>query len=84
VEAMACGTPIACSNTAAMPEVAGEAAEYFNPNRPSEIADVICALLANPKRRAELSELAIKRASLYSWEETARRTSDVLITAAES
>ena len=84
VEAMACGAPIACSNTAAMPEVAGEAAEYFNPHRPSEIADVICALLANPKRRAELSELAIKRASLYSWEETARRTSDVLITAAES
>jgi len=84
VEAMACGAPIACSNTAAMPDVAGEAAEYFNPHRPSEIADVICALLANPKRRAELSELAIKRASLYSWEETARRTSDVLITAAKS
>ncbi len=84
VEAMACGAPVACSNTAAMPEVAGDAADYFNPHRPNEIAEVVCELLANPERRAALSELAIKRARLYSWNETARRTADVLISAAGS
>ena len=31
VEALACGLPIACSNTSSLPEVAGDLAHYFNP-----------------------------------------------------
>ena len=36
---MACGTPIASSNTAAMPEILGDAATYFDPENIEDIAD---------------------------------------------
>jgi glycosyltransferase involved in cell wall biosynthesis len=84
VEAMACGAPIACSNTAAMPEVAGEAAEYFDPYDADDMARVISGLLQNDARREELSGIGIERAKMYSWEETARKTADVLIDAARN
>lgn len=84
VEAMACGAPIACSNTAAMPEVAGEAAEYFDPFDPEEMAQVVENLLNNEGRRKELSGLGSERSKMFSWEETARKTADVLIDAARN
>jgi glycosyltransferase involved in cell wall biosynthesis len=84
VEAMACGAPIACSNTAAMPEVAGEAAEYFDPHDAEDMARVVEKLLNDEGRRVELSRLGIERAKKYSWEETARKTADVLIDAARN
>lgn len=83
VEAMACGCPIATSNTAAMPEVAGDAAEYFNPHDVEDMARVIIDLLENPDKREDLSKRAVERARMYSWEETARKTADVLIEAAQ-
>lgn len=84
VEAMACGAPIACSNTAAMPEVASEAAEYFDPYDAEDMARVVEKLLNDEERREELSGLGIERAEIYSWEETARKTADVLIDAARN
>lgn len=84
VEAMACGAPVASSNTAAMPEVAGDAAEYFNPHDADDIARVIGQLLDDNERREELSRLGIERAKMYSWDETARKTADVLIEAARN
>ena len=82
VEAMACGAPIACSNTAAIPEVAGDAAEYFDPYDADDMARVISALLSDDARREELSRLGVERAKMYSWEVTARKTADVFIEAA--
>lgn len=84
VEAMACGAPIACSRTAAMPEVAGEAAEYFDPYDAEDMARVVDKLLEDEERREELSRLGIERSKRYSWEETARKTADVLIDAARN
>ena len=84
VEAMACGAPIASSNTAAMPEVAAVAAEYFDPHDADDMARVILALLNDDARREELSRFGIERAKMYSWEETARKTADVLIEAAQN
>lgn len=79
VEAMAVGAPIACSNTAAMPEVAGDAAVYFDPNNVNMIADVIIGLLNNPQRRQRLGEKAIEQAKRYSWEKTAAATAEALL-----
>lgn len=83
VEAMACGCPIATSNTAAMPEVAGDTAAYFNPHDADDMARVIIDLLENPDKREALGKRAVERAKMYSWEETARKTADVLIDAAQ-
>jgi glycosyltransferase involved in cell wall biosynthesis len=41
VEAMTYEKPILCSNTTCLPEVAGEAALYFDPRKPEDIADKI-------------------------------------------
>ena len=45
VEAMACGAPIACSNTAAMPEVVGDAAVFFDPLNIESITSAISSFL---------------------------------------
>ena len=38
LEALACGTPVACSNTSSLPEVGGNVAKYFDPKDASSIA----------------------------------------------
>ncbi len=84
VEAMACGAPIACSNAAAMPEVAEEAAAYFDPYDVDDMANVIEELLRDRDRRKSLSALAVERAQIFSWDKTAQKTLKVLIDAADS
>ena len=41
LEAFTFSKPVLCSNATSLPEVAGDAALYFDPRRPSEIADAI-------------------------------------------
>lgn len=77
VEAMACGAPIACSNSAAMPEVAGDAVMYFDPGKVDDMADVICTLLSDPEKRESLGVAARERAKIYSWTMTADATARV-------
>jgi len=78
VEAMACGAAIASSNSAAMPEVLGGAAMFFNPNDSVEMADVISDLLSDPAKREALGEKARARALDFSWDKTNRKTIDVI------
>ncbi|KAF0225665.1 MAG: hypothetical protein FD176_351 [Rhodospirillaceae bacterium] len=82
VEAMACGAPIASSNTSAMPEVVGDAARLFDPLDTQAMAEAISGLLDDPAARAELSRRGLERAHLYSWKQTAAKTADVLVDAA--
>lgn len=82
IEAMASGAPIASSNSAAMPEVAGEGALYFNPHDVQDMASCIDRLLSDEKLRNELSQKALARAKNFSWEKTAESTLDVLHQAA--
>ena len=78
VEAMACGAPIACSNTASMPEVAGDAAEFFDPSNVESIVVAIECLLENQELRQDLSRKALERAKAFSWPRTAEKTSAVI------
>jgi glycosyltransferase involved in cell wall biosynthesis len=84
VEAMACGAPIASSNSAAMPEVVGDAAIYFDPQDVGEMAAAISRLLSDKDLRRDLSRKATERAKQYSWDETARKTIEVIRSAASS
>ena len=68
LESMACGTPVACSTAASMPEVGGDAVEYFDPASPESIATSIECLLSCSDRRAELRNRGIERAKKFSWE----------------
>ena len=82
IEAMASGAPIATSNTAAMPEVAGDAALYFDPYDVEDMASSIARLLDDKDLCEELSQKAIARAENYSWEKTVESTLDILYQAA--
>jgi glycosyltransferase involved in cell wall biosynthesis len=78
VEAMACAAPIISSNTAAMPEILGEAGHYFDPLDFQDMAEGIIALLEDDAAREELGERAYQRAHLFSRKATAVKTSEVI------
>ena len=69
LEAMACGCPVACSNAAALPEIAGDAARLFDPEDTGAIARSVLELLAAPE---EWAQRGLRRAAEFSWERTAR------------
>lgn len=77
LEAMACGTPVICSNTSAMPEVAGKGACYIDPEKPDEIAETILEVLENGELRKNLIDYGIKRAAMFSWKKTAAEMLDL-------
>jgi glycosyltransferase involved in cell wall biosynthesis len=77
LEAMARGIPVACSDRGSLPEVAGDAARLFDPEEPASIASAIEALLADPEEAARLSAAGRKRAARFTWEQTARATTEV-------
>ncbi len=77
VEAMACGCPVICSNTASMPEVAGNAAILINPKKSDELAHAIETLVHDTDLRASLVKKGLRQASSFTWEDAARKTLDV-------
>jgi alpha-1,3-rhamnosyl/mannosyltransferase len=74
LEAMACGTPVGCSNTSSLPEVAGDAALLFDPTTADSIAQALHRMLADDRLRRDLSERGLSRAGELSWERTAKET----------
>jgi glycosyltransferase involved in cell wall biosynthesis len=83
VESMACGCPVICARRAALPEVAGDAALYVDPDRPQEVAEAIWRLTTLPNVREAWVEAGFQRAREFDWRETARITRDVLLAVAE-
>ncbi|HKH93432.1 MAG TPA: glycosyltransferase family 1 protein [Gemmatimonadaceae bacterium] len=77
LEAMSFGCPVACSNTSSLPEVAGDAAEYFDPACPDAIAAAICRIVESPARADELRRRGLERVTSFSWDRCARETHDV-------
>ncbi len=71
LEAMSYGVPVASSNATCLPEVAGEAAEYFDPKDEAEMAKVMAALLADKDRQQALVEREHKQVEKFSWASTA-------------
>ena len=66
IEAMAVGVPVACSNTASLPEVASNAAIQFDPRIPSQIAEAIIILVQNEALRTQLIHVGLQRATEFS------------------
>ena len=76
LEAMERGVPIACSRAPSLPEVAGDAARYFDPLDEGDIAAAIAELIVDVELREELVASGRERARRFSWERTARRTAE--------
>ncbi len=78
LEAMACRTPVACSDTSSLPEVAGDAALLFDPKDPASIAESLLSLTHDRDLRERLITAGLARVRGFSWEATATRTMEVL------
>jgi len=76
LEAMRRGTPVACSRATALPEVAGDAARYFDPYDVEDIGAAIVQLLGDPRLAQELTARGHEREAAFTWEATARGTLD--------
>ncbi len=70
LEAMARGVPVACSNVTALPEVAGDAALQFDPERDEEISGAIRKLLDDRELAASLVARGHARVQLFTWKRT--------------
>lgn len=77
LEAMSLGCPVICSNATSVPEVVGDAGEYFDPADPEAIRDAVERVLQSKDRRSELVTKGHARRALFSWERCARETLDV-------
>ena len=74
LEAMTRGLPVACSNATALPEVAGDAALYFDPTDTAAITVALERLLREPDLRDRLRTAGLARAAEFTWEATAQAT----------
>jgi glycosyltransferase involved in cell wall biosynthesis len=72
VEAFSLGIPVACSNAAALPEVASGAALLFDPENKDAIAGAVLRLWEDEALREDLRRRGRARAAQLSWDKTAR------------
>jgi glycosyltransferase involved in cell wall biosynthesis len=89
LEAMACGCPVLSSDATSLPEVCGPAFDpavttegavfYFQPGNVESLLQCLRKMTSCTKvDRKRMSENAIRRARLFSWEESAAKTFDLL------
>ncbi len=74
LEAMACGTPVVCSNRGSLPEVAGDAALLINPDDLDDLSRALERALEDEPLRAQMRARGLVQAARFSWEKTARET----------
>ena len=74
LEAMSFKCPVVCSNTSSLPEVTGDAAEYFDPYNIEEMMFSIESVVFSTEKRNKLIKMGLKRINLFSWEKCAEQT----------
>ena len=83
-EAFHAGAPVATSNAASLPEVAGDAALLFDATSVEAIADAVKRIWTDDALRAALRERGLARARAFSWDATATAFRDLYRRAARS
>jgi glycosyltransferase involved in cell wall biosynthesis len=78
LEAMQSGCPVLCSSAASVPEVAGEAALYFNPLDAHEMTAKLEQFLLDRSLQDDLRARGFAQAREFTWEKTARQTLNLL------
>jgi glycosyltransferase involved in cell wall biosynthesis len=74
LEAMARGTPVICSQSGALPEIAGPAALMQSPLDDEQLARNILAIWNDDGLHAELSRQGYAHAQMFSWDRAAAET----------
>ena len=74
LEAMAGRLPLVVSGVSALPEIADDAALYFDPNSPESIAGRIVEALQDKSLQKKLIARGVERSKDFDWEKTAVNT----------
>lgn len=82
LEAMACGTPVLCSNKTALPEVCGDVAVQFNPDRQDEFDRQLITLAGEPDIRQAMGKKGPGHAAQFTWRNYAQQANAVYLAAA--
>lgn len=78
LESMACGTPVICSNTSSVKEIAGDDVIYFDPYSPQKISESIGLFLSfKQDKLRNIKDRCLKHALLFNWEKVAQQTFEV-------
>lgn len=77
LEAMAHACPLISSNGSCLPEIYGEAAEYFDPKDVGSMAKAIEKVMLSPKIQQDLVESGKKQLKKYSWQKMAEQTLEI-------
>lgn len=78
VEAMACKTPVVCSQGGSLGEIAGDAALLLaDPLDDEELAHQIQQVLTQPDLAGKLVEAGLRRAAAFRWSTAADATADL-------
>ncbi|MDP6522869.1 MAG: glycosyltransferase family 1 protein [Kiritimatiellia bacterium] len=74
LEAMACGTPVVCSNTTSLPEVIGEAGITVDPKDVVGLSEAISRVVSPGSLREDMIRQGQDRAKTFSWARAAKQT----------
>lgn len=74
VEAMACATPVLCSDIPVLREIAGNAADFASPDSPASLAQAIVRVLTDDDHRKTMIARGRERAAHFTWQQAARDT----------
>jgi alpha-1,3-rhamnosyl/mannosyltransferase len=74
LEAMACGTPVICSNTSSLPEVAGDAALLVAPLDVNAWVAAIGRVLGDAALADDMRQRGLQQAARFTWAQTAQQT----------
>lgn len=77
LEAMAHNCTVVVSNTSSLPEVVGDAGEYFDPASPENMSAAIERVVFSAERTQALLSKGHERLRHFSWEACAKGTLDV-------
>ncbi|MBU1927526.1 glycosyltransferase family 4 protein [bacterium] len=77
LESFACGCPLLCSDVSSLPEVAGEAACYFDPYSEESIRDAVLRVLDDMNLRKDLISKGYEQLKKFSWKQTAEQTKKI-------
>jgi glycosyltransferase involved in cell wall biosynthesis len=77
LEAFSCSCPVIAGNRSSLPEVAGDAAVYFDPTDQDAMIQAVKSIIYDPQRKRDFVRRGKDRLAVFSWETTWNNTVDV-------
>ncbi len=77
VEAMACGSPLICSDIPALREIAGDNALYFEPGNAQALCSQMRKIVSDEPLRSRMIDAGYSLAQKYTWEAAAQKMLEI-------